>query len=150
MNGLAINTLVTDKLNELANLKAKMDALSNEVNVERTNQLRQLHSAFGFETPDAFVLAYREANNGTAPAGNGRGGNRGGRKATRGATGNGSKKNGNGGRKARVSITPERKKEIIAFFKAGHTTMEAMTKFDIAYATAQNYKKEAGMVNERS
>jgi hypothetical protein len=146
MNGLAINTLVTDKLNELANLKAKMDALSNEVSVERTNQLRQLHSAFGFETPDAFVVAYREANNGTAPAGNGRG-----RKATR-ATGNGKKtaKNGNGGRKARVSITPERKKEIIAFFKAGHTTMEAMTKFDIAYATAQNYKKEAGMVNERS
>jgi hypothetical protein len=136
---------IASQLAELAATREKAAALETSVNEARNQSLRELHTAYGYPSPADFVAAYRDANNGetATPVRHGS------RKATRGANGNSNGKK-NGQRKARVSITPEKGAEIIKFFKNDGSTIDAVNKFNISLATAQNWKDKAGMVNHRS
>jgi len=86
---------------------------------------------------EEFLTAFNEAN-----------GLKVGRKSTRKATGR--KATNSTARKPRVNISDDRRAQIVKSFKDGMTAPEAVTKYDISLATAQNIKKEAGMVNARS
>ncbi len=128
-NSSAINA----QLAELAATREKTAALETSIADARNTALRSLHTDFGFASTVEFLAAYKLAN------GSGKG-----RKATKGATGK------PGTRKARVSITPERRAEMKKFFKDGGSTVDAVSKFNISVATAQNIKADAGMVKSRS
>ncbi len=125
-----MNNTITQKINELSGLKSKMDSLSQEIENERTNNLRALPEEFGYGSVNEFIDAVRSASRGN------------GKKARKAGVRSSQ-------RKARVSITPDKRKEIVSFFKSDGSVVDAVTKFNISIATAQNIKKEAGMVNER-
>jgi hypothetical protein len=142
MNNNAVASIAT-KSTELTNLQAKMESLRNSINAERTAVLVGLPASLGYTNASDFMIAFNEAHRTSGSA----------RKTvTRGASGKGKsarKPAKAKGRKDRVSITPDRRKEIIAFFKADGKALDAVQKFDISLATAQNIKKEAGMVTPR-
>ena len=136
MNTVATKSPITAQLAELAAIHGKAAALQVEIENARTSELKSLHENFGYATPADFLAAYHTALS-IRKSG----------KVTKKSV----KKVAavNGDRKERVTITPEKREEIKKFFKQHGTTMEAMTKFNISIATAQNIKKDAGMVNER-
>lgn len=124
---------VSAKLSELSAMRAKMDSLTSEVEAERLAVLRGLPASLGYNNAKELIAAIASANRGNK-----------GTKAIRNATKRTSK------RKARVSITPEKRSEISGFFKGGGNVVDAVAKFGISIPTAQNIKKEAGMVKARA
>ena len=134
-----MNTSLTSNLAALNEANAKAAELAAAVETERNNVLKGLAAELGYASAEEFLSAYLAANGIKV---------RGSRKvkATKPAKAKGTK---TGTRKPRVTIDEAKGKEIIAFFKGGGSTVDAVTKFNISLATAQNWKDKAGMVNHR-
>ncbi len=149
----AISLPIQTDLAELNGLKQKMDALNTKIETERKTVLRQLPADLGFANVDDFVTAVRIAHSEVpmtgAPAGRSNGS---GKSHGKASTKSGGRKGANG-RKPRASITLEKREEIKGWFKQHGNEQGAVLKavkmFNIAPATAQIIKGEAGMVNTR-
>jgi hypothetical protein len=119
----------TDKLAEVAALRAKAAELETAFQNERNAALTNLPAQFGYDSPKAFLKAFNAASKGTKPV------------------------TADGTPRKRASITPERRKEIKTWMKEhkdekGLVLLTAQ-KFSISPATAQIIKDEAGLVEHR-
>lgn len=132
--------MLSSKLKELAQYKAKIASLENAIESARVNQLRNLHTEMGFDTREELIAALR-----------GLGGGRGKRRGRPpGRSGKAKKKAGRkrGGRKARAVITPALKAKIISAVKGGATGNAVAEKFDVSLPTVQNIKRDAGLTRK--
>lgn len=126
-----------NQLKTLASLKtqiAKIEASVAATTAKVQAQLRKLPAKFGYATVTEFVDAVKLAfKDETKPARKG--------KSAKASTGT--------VRKGRVSLTPAVRQEVKDFLATGKSTIEAAAKFSISVPTAQNLKKEAGLVRQR-
>jgi len=125
--------MLTPKLQQLADAKAKVEKLEKSIAAERDAVLRNLHVKAGFASRDELIAALRGVG----------GGARRGRKPGRPAA------KGKGGRKKRAKITPEIRDGIIAAVKAGTTGGAIAAKFGVSLPTVQNIKNAAGLTKKR-
>ncbi len=126
--------MLTPKLQQLADYKAKVEKLEKSVMEERDGMLRRLHTEVGFATREELIAALRGLKGGGA---------RRGRKPGRPAG------TGKGGRKKRVTITPQMRESIVAAAKAGETGAAIAKKFGISLPSVQNIKRDAGLTKKR-
>lgn len=139
-----LSTNLATKQAQLATLDEQRNKLSVEIETEKQATLQALPAALGFSDSADFIrtLATVHHVRGFSPVE---------RRNTRRTQASNST-----GRKPRTTITPDMKKSIISDFQSpgfrnGRITKEdIMKKYDISAPTAQNLKKEAGMVNTRS
>lgn len=134
-----MNTSLTSNLAALNEANAKAAELAQTVENERNTVLKGLAAELGYASAEDFLTAYLAANGIKV---------RGTRKV-KAAKATKTKSAKSGTRKARVTIDEAKGKEIIAFFEANGSTVDAVTKFNISLATAQNWKDKAGMVTHR-
>jgi len=121
---------VSVKLAEISALESKLTALRNEASETLTATLRGLPASLGYDNADSLIKAIRAANKTKTRK----------VKASRKAS---------GARKARASITPEKRAAIIADLTAKMAPLDVATKHEISLATVQNVKKAAGLVKVR-
>lgn len=131
----AVGHMLTPKLQQLADYKAKIEKLEKSVSAEREAVLRRLHTETGYETRDDLIAALR------ALGGGGKRGRKPGRPAAAAA--------GGGKRKKRAVITSELRDNIIAAVKAGGTGSAVAKKFGVSLPTVQNIKRDAGLTKKR-
>lgn len=133
--------MLTSKLKELAQYKAKIANLENAIASARTAQLRNLHNELGFDSRDDLIAALR---------GVGGSGRRRGRPAKKaGPKKKTAKRRGKGGRKGRAVITPELRSKIAAAARGGETGQAIARKFDVSLPTVQNIKRAAGLTRKK-
>lgn len=126
--------MLTPKLQQLADYKAKVEKLEKSVQAERDAVLRGLHTETGYATRDDLISALQSLG----------GGGKRGRKPGKAAAGS-----GGGKRKKRVVITPDLREGIIAAVKAGGTGSAVAKKFGVSLPTVQNIKRDAGLTKKR-
>jgi len=127
--------MLTPKLQQLADAKAKVQKLEKSIAAERDAVLRNLHVKAGFASREELIDALRGVS----------GGAKRGRKPGRPA----GKGKGKGGRKQRATITPEIRNGVIAAVKAGETGGAIAAKFGVSLPTVQNIKNAAGLTKKR-
>lgn len=129
-----VEAMITDKLKELAALRAKAAALEEQVAAEQTQELASLPAQYGFADATAFLAAVRAAT-----------GNRRGRRP-----GVQPKKAALGGskRKARAVITDETRAEVKKLVQGGKTGAEIAKAVGISLPSVQNIKKALGLVKK--
>ena len=114
-------------LAEIVAMRQKADELEAQLVAEQNAKLVALPAQFGYADAKSFLKAFNAANGG---------------KVTASST-----------RKARVSLTPEKRKEIVAYMKQNKGTQGlaalAAEKFGISISTANNIKADAGLVEKR-
>jgi DNA-binding NarL/FixJ family response regulator len=140
--------MVTDKLKELEAARAKLASLEQSVADELNRELAQLPSRYGFDSPEAFIEAFRSAAGGGAP----RRGRRPG-KSSAGASpaGSAAEKAATGGRKRRrrAVITDETRAQVKKMVESGKTGNEISRTLGISLPSVQNIKKALGLVKNR-
>jgi hypothetical protein len=114
----------SNKLKEIAALKAEIAELEKAVAAEQKQKLANLHTEAGFESTEALIAALK------------------GLKAPRKVTAS--------GRKSRAKITDALKAEVGKAVEAGQKGMEIARKFGISIPSIQNIKAELGLVKKRS
>lgn len=119
----ALTSPVAAKLAEVTALETQLAALRKEANDERVNVLKTIHADLGYENVDDLIKALRSVNS------------------------KGSKRPA--ARKARASITPDKRAAIIADLTAGKAPLDVANTHSISLATVQNIKKAAGLVKAR-
>src|SRR5947209_14944033 len=112
--------MVTQKIKQIQEYSAKIEALQKEIEKQRNLELARLPEKYGFTSIPAFVKAVRAAAGG------------------RGASG--------GKRRKRAKITPEMKQKIKGAVNGGKTGMQIAKEFGISLPSVQNIKKELGLV----
>lgn len=127
--------MITDKLKELAVLKAKAATLEADIEKERAAALKQLPAEMGFDSLDSFISALNAA--GGIKAGRGR-------KASASAKVGAVKKKGK-----RAKITPDMKEQVKKAVEAGKTGNDIAKALGISLPSVQNIKKEFGLVKKR-
>ena len=133
--------MLTSKLKELAQYRAKIASLENAIESARTNQLRNLHTEMGFDSREELIAALR---------GLGGGGKRRGRPPKKAAAKKKAvKRRGRGGRKGRAVITAELRSKIVAAARGGETGQAIAEKFDVSLPTVQNIKRAAGLTRKK-
>lgn len=115
------------KLKELHDIEQSEARLRDEISKARNEALIGLPASFGYADAEEFVRVLAQTHNVKAFA----------VRAVRRAS--------VGKRKARITITPEMRKQIIAEFQAKKGKSAIMNRWDISGSTAQMLKKEAGM-----
>lgn len=120
--------MLTTKLQELSQYKAKIAELEKAVLSERQAQLQRLHTELGFETREELIKALRSA--GTAPV----------KRAAKKAAPAEKK-----ARRKRTTITPELRANIEAAVRSGATSAAIAKQFDVSVPTVQNIKRAAGL-----
>lgn len=135
--------MLTPKLQQLADYKAKIEKLEQSVSAERDTLLRRLHTEVGYGSRDELITALRGLDSGGA------GGARRGRKPGKAAAASAAAPKGGKRRKKRAKITPELRNEIIAAVKAGGTGGAVARKFGVSLPTVQNIKNAAGLTKKR-
>jgi DNA invertase Pin-like site-specific DNA recombinase len=122
--------MVTEKIKQLAELKAKAAKLEARVLIERKAELASLSEKYGYETLKAFIKALKEASGGK-------------RKGKKGKAGRPRKRK-------RAKITPEIKAQVKAAAEAGTSGSAIAKATGISVQSVQNIKKEFGLVKPRS
>lgn len=130
--------MLTPKLQQLADYKAKIIELEKTVQVERDALLRGLHVQAGFATRDELVAALRALSPGAKR----------GRKPGKAAAAAPVEKVGKR-RKKRAVVTAEMRTGIIAAVKAGDVGSAIAKKFGVSLPTVQNIKTAAGLTKKR-
>lgn len=140
--------MVTDKLKELEAARAKLASLEQSLADELNRELAQLPSRYGFDSPEAFIDAFRSAAGSTAP--------RRGRRSAKSAAaaspaGGAGEKPAAGGRKRRrrAVITDETRAQVKKLVEAGKTGNEISKSLGISLPSVQNIKKALGLVKSR-
>lgn len=136
--------MVTEKIKKLQVLQAQTAELAAAIEKERTAELAELPTRYGFADIGEFVKAVKAA----AEAPKARRGRKPGKGSATPKTEKAPKAAKEGKRK-RVKITDELKQQIKAAVEAGRTGAEISKAFGISVPSVQNIKKEFGMVKER-
>jgi len=132
--------MLTSKLKELAQYKAKVAKLENAIESARVSQLRGLHTEVGFDSRDELIAALR---------GLGQGAVRRGRPPKKAGAKKAGRRKGKGGRKGRAVITPELRSKIESAARGSATGQAIAKKFDVSLPTVQNIKRAAGLTRKK-
>jgi DNA-binding NarL/FixJ family response regulator len=133
--------MVTEKIQELAQLQAKAAKLQAAIETQRTAELASLPSKYGYASLDEFIKALK-----AAVSSGGKRGRRGGKAKAKAAK---APKKKAGGKRKRAKITAELKQQVKAAVEAGRTGAQIAKEFGISVPSVQNIKKELGLVKKR-
>ncbi len=137
--------MVTDKIQELAALKARAAKLQASIESQRDSELATLPSKYGYDSLKDFIKALQ-----AALSGGGRRKRKGGRGKAKSAAGPKPKAKAKGkGKRKRAKITPELKAQVKAGVEAGKTGAVIAKELGISLPSVQNIKKEFGLVKKR-
>ena len=125
-------TMLTDKIKQLAALKAKSASLEARLGKLRDKRLAALPAEFGFASTDEFISAFRAATGG-----------RSGKRS--GSTARANKK----GPRHRAIITDATRGEVKKLVESGKTGAEIAAALKISLPSVQNIKKALGLVQKR-
>lgn len=132
-------SMVTEKIRKLQALQAQTAELSAAIDKERTLELAELPTRYGYDSLAAFMKALKVA-------------------ATAGKRGKGRKAKGpkvakapaaKAGKRKRARITDEVKAAVKAAVEAGKSGAAIAKEFGISAPSVQNIKKEFGLVKTR-
>jgi len=132
--------MLSNKIKELADYKAKIVQLEQAVLQEREAALDRAHTDLGFASRADLIKALRALEK----AGPRRGRRRG--KAAKPACAAAGKKKG---RRTRAKDTPELREQILAAVKENHTGASIAKRFGVSLPTVQNIKRDAGLTKSR-
>lgn len=130
--------MLSSKIKELQDYKAKIVELEKAVLEERESALARAHSDLGFASRSDLIKALRALDK----AGPKRGRRKGSKKPARAVE----KK----ARRKRTTITPELRDSILAAVKEGGTGMAVAKRFGVSLPTVQNIKRAAGLTRTGS
>lgn len=135
--------MLTSKIKELAQYKAKVASLESAIETARLNQLRNLHTEAGFDSREELIAALRGLGKGKRKGRRGRPAKKAAaKKKTAG-------RKGKKGRKGRAVITPALRSRIEAAARGGATGQAIARKFDVSLPTVQNIKRAAGLTRKK-
>ena len=130
--------MLSSKIKELQDYKAKIVELEKAVLEERESALARAHTDLGFASRSDLIKALRALDK----AGPKRGRRKGSKKAARPVE----KK----ARRKRTTITPELRDSILAAVKEGGTGNAVAKRFGVSLPTVQNIKRAAGLTRTGS
>lgn len=139
--------MVTEKIKKLQVLQAQTAELAAAIEKERTAELIELPTRYGFVDLNEFIKAVKAAAEAPKPR---RGRKPGKVEAPAAPKAGKSPKPDKEEKRKRVKITDELKQQIKAAVEAGRTGGEIAKAFSISVPSVQNIKKEFGMVKERA
>jgi len=119
--------MVTNKIKELEAAKAKLAQLEQSIADEMSQELAGLPAKFGYDSPKAFIKAFKAAVNGTPVA----------------------RKGAKGGKRTRAVITDAIKAKVKELVAADKTGAQIAKLVGISQPSVQNIKKELGLVKAR-
>ena len=125
--------MLSSKIKELADYKAKIVELERAVLEERESALSRAHSDLGFASRSDLIKALNALEKA--------GPKRGRKKGAKAASAPTEKK----ARRKRTTITPELRDSILAAVKEGGTGTAVAKKFGVSLPTVQNIKRAAGL-----
>lgn len=126
------SAMAIDKYKELAAAREKVRELETAIASERNQQLAALPAKFGFESPEAFIVAFRAAS-----------GKRRGRKpGVAKAAGK------PGAKRKRATITDSTRAEVKKLVESGKSGAEIAKAVGISLPSVQNIKKALGLVRK--
>ena len=125
--------MVTDKIKELEETKAKVVALEASIAEQLNKELAELPAKYGFATVEAFIKAVKALAGG---------------KSTKPRKAKVAKAPGAEGkvRRPRAVITDETRAKVKALVEAGKTGAEIAAEVGISLPSVQNIKKALGLV----
>lgn len=140
--------MLTDKIKELAALRARAAALEAEVAQSRKHELSGLPAQYGFQSMDEFIAALRAAGGARRGRPPGRSASSGGARkaaasAPKPAAGGGKK------RRTRAVITDATRAEVKKLVGQGKTGLEIAKAVGISLPSVQNIKAALGLVQKR-
>ena len=124
--------MITKKIQELADTKAKVASLEKAIATQLNKELAALPGQFGFDDVNTFMKAVKAASGGKRRAG---------KKAKRAA---GGKK-----RRSRAVITDATRAQVKKLVDAGKTGGEIAKAAGISLPSVHNIKKALGLVQKR-
>ncbi|MBE2214241.1 MAG: helix-turn-helix domain-containing protein [Opitutaceae bacterium] len=125
--------MLSSKIKELADYKAKIVELEKAVLEERETALARAHTDLGFASRSDLIKALKALEK-AAPK-------RGRKKGAKPADAKAERK----GRRKRTTITPELRDSILAAVKEGGTGAAVAKRFGVSLPTVQNIKRAAGL-----
>lgn len=125
--------MLSSKIKELADYKAKIVELEKAVLEEREAALDRAHTDLGFASRSDLIKALKALEKA--------GPKRGRKKGPKAAPASAGKKQ----RRKRTTITPELRDSILAAVKDGGTGAAVAKKFGVSLPTVQNIKRAAGL-----
>lgn len=134
--------MITDTLKQIADAKAKLEALEKKALAEKSKKLTNLHKEVGFDSR-ADLIAALQGLEGGKPAKRGR------KPKAAGAPKKAAKPAGGKKRAKRAVITDELKAQVIDAVKAGKKGAAIAKEFGISIPSLQNIKKAAGLTKSR-
>jgi hypothetical protein len=117
--------MITQKIKELEELKARAAQLEADIETERTAELAALPDQYGYSDINEFIKALKKAFD---------------------ARGGSDKTSAAGGKRTRSRITPEIKEQVKAAVIEGKSGSAIAAEFGISLPSVQNIKKEFGLV----
>lgn len=120
--------MVTNKIKELEAAKAKLAQLEQSIADDLAKELTELPAKFGYDSPKAFIKAFKAAVNGTPAA---------------------RKSGAKGGKRTRAVITDAIKAKVKELVAAEKTGAQIAKIVGISQPSVQNIKKELGLVKAR-
>jgi hypothetical protein len=135
--------MVTENIKKLQALQAQTAELSAAIDKERTLELAELPSRYGYDSLPAFIKAVKAA------AASGKRGRGKGRKAKTAGKATAKAATAKGGKRKRARITDEVKAAVKAAVVAGKSGSAIAKEFGISAPSVQNIKKEFGLVKTR-
>ncbi len=126
--------MLSSKIKELADYKAKIVELEKSVLEEREAALSRAHTDLGFASRTDLIKALKALEK-AGPKKRGR------KKGAKTAAAPAEKK----GRRKRTTITPELRDSILAAVKEGGTGAAVAKRFGVSLPTVQNIKRAAGL-----
>ena len=130
--------MVTEKIKEIAELKAKASKLEAKMIVERKAELASLAEKYGYDSLKAFIKALKEA---AGKTGKRRGPKPKGKKG---------KAAGKPGKRKRAKITPAMREKVKAAVQAGKSGSAIAKQLGMSVQSVQNIKKSFGLVKSRA
>lgn len=125
--------MITDKIKELEETKAKVASLEESIAAQLNAELSELPAKYGFDSVQAFIKAVNAAT----------GGSKGKRGAKKSKVAGGEKK------RTRATITDETRAEVKRLTEEGKTGPEIGAALGISLPSVQNIKKALGLVKAR-
>ncbi len=126
--------MLSSKIKELADYKAKIVQLEKAVLEERETALARAHTELGFASRSDLIKALKALEK-AGP----RRGRKAGKAASKAAAGT------KAARRKRTTITPELRESILAAVKEGGTGSAVAKRFGVSLPTVQNIKRSAGL-----
>lgn len=122
-----MSDMVTNKIKELEAAKVKLAQLEQSIADDLAKELTELPAKFGYDSPKAFIKAFKAAASG--------------KPATR--------KTAKGGKRTRAVITDAIKAKVKELVAADKTGAQIAKIVGISQPSVQNIKKELGLVKAR-